>query len=128
MKSSNTKNKCPVCDALVVGRSDKLFCSPKCKSIHQYETRQKNEKFFFKVDKQLKTNRKLLRKFNASGVTTIRKDALLQKGFDPKFFTHYWKNQKGDVYLFVYEYGFLFTKSNAKERYVLVQWQSYMEA
>jgi len=31
---------------------------------------------------------------------------LIDQGFNPKFFTHYWKNNKGDVYLFCYEYGF----------------------
>ncbi|PHQ58728.1 MAG: hypothetical protein COC08_09830 [Maribacter sp.] len=51
------------------------------------------------------------------------------KGYslNPKFFTHYWKNQKKDVYLFVYEYGFLKRKENGKEKFVLVVWQDYME-
>ena len=62
-----------------------------------------------------------------SGFTTIRKSELVAEGFDPKFFTHYWKNQKGDLYLFVYEYGFLNTKINGKEKYILVTWQNYME-
>jgi hypothetical protein len=47
-------------------------------------------------------------------------------GFDANFFTHYWKNQKGEVYLFVYEYGFLRIKEQTNEKYVLVLWQEYM--
>ncbi len=43
------------------------------------------------------------------------------------FFTHYWKNAKGDVYLFVYEYGFLKKVENNNEKYVLIQWQDYMD-
>ncbi len=111
---------------MVVGRSDKLFCSIKCKSIKQYEDRQENEKFYLQIDKQLKVNRKLLRRYNKSGVSTIRKSELINKGFNPNYFTHFWKNQKGDVYLFVYEYGFLKVKHNQKEKYVLVKWQKYM--
>lgn len=118
--------KCPICASLVKGRSDKLFCSAKCKSISQYENRQEREKFYLTVDKQLKTNRKLLKRYNKSGYTTIRKSELNDKGFNPKFFTHYWKNKKGDVYLFVYEYGFLKKKEGTKEKYVLVTWQDYM--
>ncbi|GMN11259.1 hypothetical protein MTsPCn9_11340 [Croceitalea sp. MTPC9] len=118
--------KCPICASLVKGRSDKLFCSAKCKSISQYENRQEREKFYLTVDKQLKTNRKLLKRYNKSGFTTIRKSELNDKGFNPKFFTHYWKNKKGDVYLFVYEYGFLKKKEGTKEKYILVTWQDYM--
>lgn len=118
---------CPVCGILVKGRSDKKFCSTKCKSIDQYENRQRTEVFYLKVEKQLRTNRRLLRRYNRSGVTTIRRSELLSEGFDPKFFTHYWKNGKGDIYLFVYEYGFLGKKINGKEKYVLVTWQDYME-
>jgi len=122
----STDKKCPVCETLVKGRSDKVFCSTKCKSIRQYERRQENEKFYLKVDGKLKTNRKLLRYYNKSGYTTLRKSELLNAGFDPKFFTHYWKNKKGDVYLFVYEYGFLSTTTNGREKYILVIWQDYM--
>ena len=118
---------CPVCGTEVKGRSDKKYCSVKCKSIHQYEQRQETEAFFLKVDRQLKINRKLLRRFNKSGFTTIRSSELISQGFDPKFFTHYWKNKKGEVYLFVYEYGFLSKINSGKDKYVLVTWQPYMK-
>lgn len=122
---NNTKT-CPICSAVVKGRNDKVFCSVKCKSIDQYKKRQKNELFFLKVEKQLRTNRKILKRHNKSGFSTIRSDALHIAGFDPNFFTHYWKNQKGDVYLFVYEYGFLKRTENGKDKYLLVTWQNYM--
>lgn len=117
---------CPVCGIVVKGRTDKKFCSTKCRSINQYENRQETDAFYLKVDRQLKINRKLLRKYNRSGYTTIRKSELMAEGFNPKFFTHYWKNQKGDVYLFVYEYGFLFKANKGRDKYVLVIWQDYM--
>ncbi len=117
---------CPVCGSIVKGRSDKKFCSIKCKSIDQYEKRQCTEAFYLKVEGQLRTNRKVLKRYNRSGFTTIRKSALITEGFDPKFFTHYWKNKKGEIYLFVYEYGFLSKNDNGKEKYVLVTWQDYM--
>ena len=120
--------KCPVCDITVKGRVDKKFCSSKCRSINQYENRQNAEAFYLKVDRQLRTNRKVLKRFNKSGYTTIRKSLLLGEGFNPKFFTHYWKNQKGDVYLFVYEYGFLKKKETNTEKYLLVTWQDYMNS
>ncbi|WP_031428546.1 DUF2116 family Zn-ribbon domain-containing protein [Flavimarina sp. Hel_I_48] len=117
---------CPVCEAPVKGRSDKRFCSTKCKSMHQYETRQKKEAFYIKVDRQLKINRKVLKGFNKKGLSTLRKSDLYKEGFDPNFFTHYWKNKKGNVYLFVYEYGFLDLSKDGKDKYLLVTWQEYM--
>jgi len=123
----NRNTLCPICGSTVKGRTDKIYCSAKCKSIDQYEKRQKSEAFYFKVEKQLRTNRKILKKFNKSGFTTIRKSKLIEEGLNPKFFTHYWKNQKGDVYLFVYEYGFLQKNDNGKVKYILVTWQDYMD-
>lgn len=117
---------CPVCESPLKGRSDKKFCSTKCKSIHQYENRQEKEAFYLEVDRQLKTNRKILKTYNFRGFTTVRKELLIDDGFDPNFFTHYWKNSKGDIYLFVYDYGFLDLKKSGKDKYLIVQWQEYM--
>ncbi|SDN15297.1 DUF2116 family Zn-ribbon domain-containing protein [Kriegella aquimaris] len=122
-----TNRKCPVCGSPVKGRSDKLFCSTKCKSINQYETRQVEEGFYLQVDRQLKINRKLLKRYNRSGYTTMRRAELITKGFDPKFFTHHWKNKKGDVYLFCYDYGFLPLERDSKDKYLIVKWQDYMK-
>ena len=117
---------CPVCESPIKGRSDKMFCSTKCKSINQYEIRQEKEIFYLEVDRRLKTNRKLLKAYNYQGFTTVQKAALLNDGFNPNFFTHYWKNSKGDVYLFVYDYGFLDLKKSGKNKYLIVKWQEYM--
>ena len=118
--------KCPICGGVIKGRSDKKYCSTKCKSINQYEKRHSEEAFFLKVEKQLRTNRKVLKHYNKSGYTTIRKSELVKHGFDSRYHTHYWQNQKGDRYLFVFEYGFLEKTINKKEKLVLVTWQDYM--
>jgi hypothetical protein len=80
------------------------------------------------IDNQLKQNRRILKNYNKAGKAVIRKDELIKEGFNPKYFTHYWKNKKGDVYLFCYEFGFLERKENGKSKYVLVQWQPYMNS
>ncbi len=118
---------CPVCEMEIRGRTDKKFCSLKCKSAYQYQKHKTEEVLYHTIDKQLKTNRKLLKAYNKSGLSTIRKEKLLSEGFNPKYFTNYWKNQKGQVYLFCYEYGFLELKEKGKEKYILVTWQDYMK-
>ena len=78
------------------------------------------------MDKTLKLNRKILRNYNKAGKATVRKEELIKEGFNPKYFTNYWKNQKGDVYLFCYEYGFLEMSEHGKPKYLLVIWQEFM--
>ncbi len=85
LQMTNSKT-CPVCSTSVKGRSDKKYCSKKCKSIDQYENRQKTEGFYIKVDKQLKINRKILKGYNKSGYSVIRKNELLEEGFQPEVF------------------------------------------
>lgn len=118
---------CPACKEKFEGRSNKVFCSLYCKSAYNYEKDKNKPPTRFKiVDKQLKLNRKLLAKYNKAGKATIRQEILIKEGFDPKTITNWWKNKKGDTYLFCYEYGFLSRIENGKEKYVLVQWQDYM--
>lgn len=122
------ENKCENCGATLEGRSDKKYCDNYCKSAYQYKNEKENQSnFYLKVDKQLKSNRKILKAYNKAGKSTVRAEELLKEGFIPNYFTHYWKNQKGDLYLFCYEYGFLKRVENNLEKYVLVTWQKYMD-
>ena len=121
-------NTCLACGKELKGRSDKKFCDLHCKSsFHYRKYLEQTPPFYNKVDNQLKLNRKILKNYNKSGKATIRALTILDLGFNPKFFTHYWKNAKGDVYLFVYEFGFLKKKENNVEKYILIKWQEYME-
>ena len=119
-------NLCPVCNNEKTGRSDQRFCSAKCKSLFHFSKSKKEEAFYYEVDKQLKTNRRLLKKYNMAGLETIRKEKLIEEGFNPNYFTHYWKNSKGQVYLFVYDYGYEELNKEGKKKYLLVKWQDYM--
>jgi len=121
-------DNCLNCNEKLSGRIDKKYCNQYCKSAHQYiKNKLRTDSFFVKVDKQLKLNRRILKEYNKSGKAIVRKEKLLEEGFNPKYFTHYWKNQKRDVYLFCYEFGFLAKKERNREKYVLIKWQSYMD-
>jgi len=122
------KNECLSCGKELIGRSDKVYCDLHCKSSYHYrKSLDEAPRFYNKVDNQLKLNRKILKNFNKSGKATVRAKVILDLGFNPKYFTHYWKNQRDDVYLFVYEFGFLKKKENNVEKYILIKWQEYME-
>ena len=117
------KRRCLQCGDPVIGRLDKKFCDESCKAAYHYQhSTDKEDSLFKRIDKQLKTNRRILKEYNKAGKATVRKSVLIDRGFNPKYFTHYWKNKKGDVYLFCHEYGFLKRIENNREKYVLVQW------
>ncbi|WP_439182732.1 hypothetical protein [Carboxylicivirga taeanensis] len=121
-------SSCPYCNEVITGRSDKKYCSPYCKSAYHYrQSKQKESSLFRTIDQHLKNNRRLLKLYNKAGKATVRKATLLAEGFVPKYFTHYWKAQNGNLYLFCYEYGFMEVKENDALKYVLITWQNYME-
>jgi hypothetical protein len=127
MNAMNSSVKCLACNKVIDGRSDKKYCDPHCKSAYHYrKSREETPKFYIKVQQQLKLNRKILKSYNKAGKATVRIETLTSQGFNDNFFTHFWKNTKGDVYLFVYEYGFLKVKDNNRTKYVLIKWQDYM--
>ncbi len=118
---------CPYCHEMIQGRSDKKFCSPYCKSAYHYQqNKSQPDSLFSTIDRQLKTNRRLLKAYNKAGKSTVRKEAFLTEGFNPRYFTHYWKAQNGNLYLFCYEFGFMELKEHNSTKYVLVKWQDYM--
>jgi hypothetical protein len=119
--------RCPQCDTAVEGRVNKVFCDSYCRTtFHFKKNRFKEESLFSRIDKQLKLNRRLLKLFNKGGKSTVSETKLFEAGFDPKYFTHYWKNDKNAVYLFCYDVGFLSLREQGKAKYLLIDWQDYM--
>ena len=119
---------CLHCDRPLEGREGKKFCDSLCRGAYHYDkSKQEKPSFYFTVQSKLKKNRHILKKYNPGGKTTVRQSLLLEEDFDPRFFTHYWKSTRGEVYLFVYEYGFKKIEENGRSKYVLIRWQSYME-
>ena len=66
------------------------------------------------MDNQLRLNRKILKEYNKGGKVTIRAKVLLELGFDPRFFTHYWKNKKGRSISLFMNMGFWKRKKTAR--------------
>lgn len=126
--STDNGRHCIGCQEPIEGRKGKLFCSVSCKSAYHYARKREEEKgsLYQTIDEQLKLNRRLLQHFNRSGKSTIRVEKLLMAGFNPHYFTHYWKNQKGQVYLFCYDVGFLSLEEHARKKYLIIDWQDYM--
>lgn len=63
---------------------------------YQYQqTQQQPERFYNKVDNQLKLNRRLLKNFNRAGKTMVRTEQLFAEGFNPNFIFSLLEKHKG---------------------------------
>ncbi|MFD2186810.1 hypothetical protein [Aquimarina celericrescens] len=86
---------CLHCNSEIEGRIDKKFCTPYCRSAFHYQKNKENENTLFKtIDKQLKTNRRILKNYNKAGLARVSANKLLGEGFNPKYFTHLLEKQK----------------------------------
>jgi hypothetical protein len=129
MESAKKICKHENCHKEVVGRIDRVFCSAYCKSDFHVRKRKESGKEYFKIriDKVLRKNRSILAKYNIKSKVTVRKEVLLNEGFNPRVFTHYWKNRAGDTYLFCYDQGFKEVIDRERKKYLLVLWQPGMD-
>lgn len=115
---------CKECNSEFMGRTDKQFCSDQCRYIFNNRKKRNSEKLILDVNKALRRNRSILKKFSPIGKTTIRKEILLLSGFDFKYFTHIYSSQKGLKYNFCYEYGYSLLPD---EKVLIVNHQPYMD-
>jgi hypothetical protein len=113
--------RCLQCGKLLEGRADKKFCDQYCRSTFNKSKNEGYESLFFKkIDKKLKLNRKLLKKYNQADYALVNKNVLESEGFDPIFFTSVYQNQNNKEYKFCYEYGFHLRIINGIAKYELI--------
>ncbi|PRD47132.1 hypothetical protein [Sphingobacterium haloxyli] len=102
------KRMCLTCGEPVVGRSDKRFCHDACRNAYNNRRNSLPNSFVRKINDTLKRNRQVLGKIlGKEKMQKVSREKLLSKGFDFDFFTNQFSNAKGQVYFFVYEYGYL---------------------
>lgn len=101
------ERKCLECGQVVMGRSDKKFCSDACRNAYNNKQLSPQYNNVRNVNNVLARNRRILEKLNASGKTKTHRDKLVREGFDFNFITSNYETKNGDVYRFCYEQGYL---------------------
>ena len=76
------------------------------------------------VNATLRKNRSILKQASPQGKTTVQRQVLEQAGFDFRYYTNHFRTQRGNVYLFCYDYGYLLLP---EEKVLIVNKQPYME-
>ena len=101
------KRICLECNQVINGRSDKKFCSDLCRNAYNNKMNNDSNKTVRNINNILRRNRKILQELNPNDKAKIHKSKLVDKGFDFNYFTSVYKTQKGTIYHFCYEYGYL---------------------
>jgi hypothetical protein len=99
---------CAYCRERIRGRSDKKFCNDTCRNAFNNRLNSELNSSIREINSKLKRNRRILEgllKGDAPFVK-VRKEALLNKGFQLSYQTHTRKSSKGSLYHFCYDYGY----------------------
>ena len=104
--------RCPNCNKIISGRTDKVFCDDKCRNNFYYRINNEQMTFIRTVNKKLLKNRGIMRSINPSGRTSVPKQYLERQGFDFDCFTGIHITKKGRPYYLVYDQAFSFDEDD----------------
>ncbi len=113
LKQTQTKT-CLLCEKPLKGRSDKKFCDDYCRAAYNNDLKSASNNYIRNINNALGKNRRILESLLPEGeqMAKANQDKLLRLGFQFKYTTHTFTNQKGNVYHFCYEYGYLPLENN----------------
>jgi predicted nucleic acid-binding Zn ribbon protein len=101
--------KCKICSKMISGRSDKKFCSSRCKNYYHINLRKVTEVAVKQIDIILHRNRSILLEIMGKHKTQLKTERIVldQKKFNFKYHTHFQTNLKGKVYYYVYDFAWM---------------------
>lgn len=103
------KRVCKMCGKVIVGRSDKLFCSAYCKNEYHLKLRRATAKAVVEINRILARNRSILLELLGNNVSQkkIPRIELDRKKFNFKYHTHLTRNSKGKLYFYCYDIAWM---------------------
>ncbi len=101
------EKRCPECNELISGRSDKIYCNDYCRNAYNNQINKTRNNMFRNVHIRLRKNYRILEQFNPKNKSKISRKRLLDAGFSFDYITSIYKTKKGTVYYFVYNQGYL---------------------
>ncbi|ANI88497.1 hypothetical protein A9P82_03795 [Arachidicoccus ginsenosidimutans] len=100
---------CLACGKPLRGRTDKKFCDDYCRNTYNNQQNSDKNNYVRNLNNILRKNRRILEDVipDNEEMKKVQRDKLLAQGFNFKYHTHQYQNQKGQIYFFNYEYGYL---------------------
>ena len=120
----NLERVCLECGDQLKGRKDQKYCSDYCRNTFNNRINEDATNMVRRINRILRKNRRILSELNPTGKRTIDALVLAEEGFNFHYFTNMFSTQKGSVYWFCYDQGYLKLEG---EKYMLVQKQDYIK-
>jgi hypothetical protein len=117
------REACLNCGKEIIGRAGKKYCDIACKNAYANAHKSEEEMEVIRINKILRRNWRILKTLSPKGKTTIRKEFLLEKGYEFNYFTNVFLTDRKKVYYFCYSMGFTAVD---KIHVCIVNWQPYM--
>ncbi len=125
MENFSTRS-CRKCGKSLVGRTDKRFCDAYCRNVYNNQYKADDERLIQQTNRQIRSNRRILKMLCPQGKATVRKEVLDQMGYDYRHFSGLFKTNQGLYYL-VYDYAFSPTWERDIKKVLIVSRQDYMD-
>lgn len=102
------KKICENCKEAFIGRTDKRFCSTKCKNDFNNALRKNTKEITKEVDAYLHRNREILATLMGEAKKeTFDKLVLTRTGFKYEYLTGIYTNKEGKLYKLIYDYAYM---------------------
>lgn len=105
--------QCRYCSKTLLGRADKKFCDHYCRNAYNNSQNTDKGNYVRRIDSILKRNRRLLQK-EADGDQRkkVSREQLSLDGFHFGYFTQQVALKTGDVFFYVYDYGYQYEEDD----------------
>jgi hypothetical protein len=100
------KKACPECGELIIGRTDKKFCSDMCRNAHNNKVNSHTNNYVRNVNNALRRNRRILEACLLNESAAIPRQSLTDRGYNFTFITNEILSANQHKYYFCYEYGY----------------------
>ncbi|WP_236972327.1 hypothetical protein [Membranihabitans marinus] len=115
---------CLQCGKILIGRADKKYCDADCRSTYNNQLNRSQNNLVRQINRILGRNRRILKSLNPTGKTRVHRKTLLKAKFDFNYFTNIYKTQKGHIYYFCYDQGYILLEN---DYCALVERQDYVQ-
>jgi hypothetical protein len=117
------KRNCMVCNAPIIGRSDKKYCSDQCHATQNNAATNAGEKVLGDVNKVLRKNRTILKRLCPTGKAVVPRQAMSAMDFDFQYFTSILITLDKKIYYICYDFAFTPIPDGAAGKALIVAWK-----